>query len=123
MFNSTIGMIKKYSKLVAIAVAFNLILGLVICLVRGVLTVVEYSNMLLAIGGISSGLGLLSFLGNINSRGNLKQHRARTLIYKDQQTSSDEHLESEKKSVNFLLLAAITGIITILLSGLVLNFR
>lgn len=123
MFNSMLKMIKKYSKLVAIAVAFNLVLGLVICLVRGVVTVVEYSNMLLAIGGISAGLGLLSFLGNINSRGNYRQQRARTLIYKNQEMSSQEHLESEKKSVNFLMLAAVVGMITILLSGLVLNFR
>jgi hypothetical protein len=123
MFNSTIDMIKRYAKFIVPVVVFNLVLAFIICLVRGVLTVIDYSNTLLAIGGLTAGLGLLSFLGNINSKGDIRQQQTRSLVYENQEKSSEDHLDSEKKSINFLMIAAIAGIITILLSGLVLNFR
>lgn len=123
MINKITDMMKRYLKIIIPIVTFNLLLAFIICLVRGALTIVEYSNTLLAIGGLVAGLGLLSFIGSINNRGDIKQHQTRSLIFKNMDDSSEEHKESQGKSINFLMLAAIAGGITILLSGLVLNFR
>ncbi|WP_139902199.1 hypothetical protein [Clostridium thermarum] len=123
MIDKITDVIKRYLKLIVPIVAVNLVLALIICLIRGAVNLVEYSNMLFGVGGMVSGLGLLSFLGNVKNRGNMKQRRLGTLIYKDQEEMAEEDSDSEKKSINFLMLAAIAGIITILLSGLVLKFR
>ncbi|WP_163195797.1 hypothetical protein [Clostridium thermarum] len=123
MIEKITDVIKRYLKLIVPIVAVNLVLAFIICVIRGAVNLVEYSNMLFGVGGMVSGLGLLSFLGNVKNRGNVKQRRLGTLIYKDQEEMTEEDSDSEKKSINFLMVAAISGIITILLSGLVLKFR
>jgi hypothetical protein len=123
MYKKTTDMLKRYLKIIVPVVTFNLVLAFIITVVRGAVNLVEYSNMLFGVGAMTAGLGLLSFLGNINSRGNLRQNKASSLVYRNQEESSKEESDSEKKSVNFLMLAAIAGVITILLSGLVLKFR
>lgn len=104
----------KHVKLLLIILPVNLMIGLIYCLLRGKMSIVSYSDVLLIIGGVFAGIGGLSYVGgqNIGTAN-------RMLISRD----SNPRKTEGPHDTNFNTTILLAGISTILISYVIGTFR
>ncbi|NLZ49691.1 MAG: hypothetical protein GX895_13120 [Clostridiales bacterium] len=113
-------MLKKYIKIILILLIFNLALGGVICFLSGNHTTVNYSNILFIMGAIYGGLGPITLLGSFRSKSSMKERRIGSLIGDNDTLEDSQGLKPKEVNFKYMVLACLVGILTIILSALVL---
>ncbi|KUO74406.1 MAG: hypothetical protein APF77_04005 [Clostridia bacterium BRH_c25] len=104
----------KLGKPLLIALPLNLLAALIYCLIAKKMSLASYSNALLIIGGVYAAIGGMSFMGGMDAG-------ARSTMTWRGDINQKKHDDSGRD--NFRISGFIIGMITILISYVLVIFR